>query len=198
MVSDILLGGEIMTARELYRIGRMMLILAAVALVAVSIGVPAQADELKIPTSDANKILAKLYFSQIVSEGDAETVDLLLGSDYQYNDRGLVGQAIGAKSAEFLFDYAHRSLTDIQFVYDEIVAEGDNVAVCWTAHGVFDSAYGLVAPTGEEVSWTGMSFLTIKDGRIVGDLTNQESLAAALGADEIELSWEPGISGGEY
>ena len=54
------------------------------------------------------------------------------------------------------------------------------MAVCWTANGVV-GAYPFAANAGEPVTWTGMSFLRIADGKIMEELTNLESMESVLG-----------------
>lgn len=49
---------------------------------------------------------------------------------------------------------------------EALVAEGDTVAVRYTARGTHEGEYRDVDPTGNTVEWTGMAMYRIEDDRI--------------------------------
>ena len=58
------------------------------------------------------------------------------------------------------------SVPDLRYAVDEILADGNRVALRWTATGTQHGQFGPVPPTGKAVTYTGVHFLTVKDGRI--------------------------------
>src|SRR5947209_3661199 len=61
----------------------------------------------------------------------------------------------------------HRStFPDLRITLTDVLAEGDRVAVQWTAQGTHHVAYGSVVPTGAGVIVRGMDLVHIAGGRI--------------------------------
>ncbi|HEX6655747.1 MAG TPA: ester cyclase, partial [Candidatus Limnocylindria bacterium] len=57
---------------------------------------------------------------------------------------------------------------DLAYRIDELVVAGDRVTLRWTATGTQrGSLWGLVPPTGRQVTWRGVHLATVRDGRIV-------------------------------
>ena len=62
----------------------------------------------------------------------------------------------------------HRStFPDLRITLTDVLAEGDRVAVQWTAQGTHHGAYGSVVPTGAGVIVRGMDLVHIAGGRIM-------------------------------
>ena len=133
------------------------------------------------PAAESNEALAEQYFGAVFGNGDMEISDAILAADFQRIDRSQSGTTLGKAGTQFLADYLHNSFSDVTYTIDALAIEGDTVAVCWTARGTNDATFGVVPATNEPVTWTGMSFLTMKDGKIVTEMTNLENVSALLG-----------------
>lgn len=56
---------------------------------------------------------------------------------------------------------------DLHYEIDELVEAGDRVTLRWTATGTQrGSLWGLVPPTGRQVTWRGLHLVTVRDGKI--------------------------------
>jgi len=73
---------------------------------------------------------------------------------------------------------------DLQFTIEDILAEGDKVAVRYTGRGTHKGEFWGVAPTGRQVTMRGISIIRIKEGRIVEEWAyiNTLNLMEQLGA----------------
>lgn len=141
------------------------------------------------PTAiESNQALAEQYFGEVLSKGDMAIGNAILAPEFQRIDRSQAAAPLGKAGTLFLADYLHRGLSDATFTIDAAVVEGDTVAICWTAHGTHDGMYGFVPATNKPLTWTGMSFLAVKDGKIVQEMTNLESVSMLLGGEELRLS----------
>ena len=139
------------------------------------------------PDVAANKQVAETYFGQVLSQGDLAAADTILAPTFERLDRSQDGMALGPNGTTFLAAYYKYAVPDLSYTVDAMAAEGDQVAVCWTANGQVGN-YALAAHSGEPVTWTGMSFLTIEDGKIAEELTNLENMATVLGVDEVRFA----------
>jgi predicted ester cyclase len=58
-----------------------------------------------------------------------------------------------------------RAFPDLAVTVDDIVAQHDKIAYRWTMRGTHGGEYEGIAPTGKAVTFTGMTFLLLKDGK---------------------------------
>ena len=73
---------------------------------------------------------------------------------------------------------------DTRLAIGEMIAEGDLVAMTWTATGTHQGELMGIAPTGRSVTVTGMGVDRISGGQIVESWANYDALGmlAQLGA----------------
>ena len=60
----------------------------------------------------------------------------------------------------------HDRLADFRVSIDEVVADGDKVAIRFTAQGTHTGPFLGSLPSGKPLRWTGMQLLRLTDGRI--------------------------------
>ncbi len=81
---------------------------------------------------------------------------------------------------------------DYRITIEEQVAEEDKVATVWsgsgTHQGQWESPAGTVAPTGNEVAWTGTTTLRLSEGKIsevIGSSWDHLGILQQLGAVDV-------------
>lgn len=67
------------------------------------------------------------------------------------------------------------ALPDLAWTFDEVIAEGDRVAARWTTRGTHDGDLLGFAPTGKPVEFTGISFFTVRCGKVVEFQTEMDA-----------------------
>jgi steroid delta-isomerase-like uncharacterized protein len=67
------------------------------------------------------------------------------------------------------------ALPDLEWTFDEVIAEGDRVAARWTMRGTHNGDLLGFAPTGKPVEFTGISFFTVRCGKIVESQTEMDA-----------------------
>ena len=120
---------------------------------------------------DENKRRITTLFESCFNVGDLGLLDELVSPDY-------VGPQGGRGPAGFkpIVVGLRTAFPDIHYKIEDIVAEGDKVAVRWTWSGTHQAAFRAVGPTGKAVSNTGAGIFRLKAGTIV---------AAALETDRL-------------
>jgi steroid delta-isomerase-like uncharacterized protein len=68
------------------------------------------------------------------------------------------------------------ALPDLEWTFDEVIAQGDRVAARWTIRGTHDSDLLGFAATGNPVEFTGISFFTIQCGKIAEIQTEMDAV----------------------
>jgi len=117
---------------------------------------------------DDNKALARRWFEQVWNQKSEAAVDEMFSPQ---------GKAYGFPQPESVvtgpeaFKQLQRDFTgafpDLQITIDDLVAEGDVVAVRWHAEATHKGHHLGFPATGKRVSVTGSSFLAIEQGKIV-------------------------------
>jgi predicted ester cyclase len=104
---------------------------------------------------DENKALAFRYFDQRWNHNNDAVIDELLGAGMSPDDEKAHLQA------------THAAFGDIEFTIDGLIAEGDEVAVRWTATCTHQGQVKDFHPTGKRITFHGLSSLRIVDSKIV-------------------------------
>jgi len=117
--------------------------------------------------TDANKALARRWYEEVWSADSAAALEELLAPAAETHGFPQPEAALhGAPAFRQSLREFRDGFSDIRVHVDEVIGEGDTVAVRWTAH-MKHTGEGLgIRPTGREVTVPGSSFLCVKDGRI--------------------------------
>jgi steroid delta-isomerase-like uncharacterized protein len=136
-------------------------------------------------TNRSNKQLVRSLYEVALSMGDMELMDRILTPDY-VGPRGEVGPAAFARTAVEL----RTAFPDIRFSVEDIVEEGDRVAVRWTWTGTHRGPFRGFAPTGRRISNAGFGIFQLRGGRIARSwiLTDRLGFVEEVGAVPPELA----------
>ena len=140
-----------------------------------AISCPEDGREVINTSTEENKSIARHWMKAVWQEVDVATVDELLVPDFFFNyarpgvepDREAYKKELNSYFVGF---------PDIQFVTEDMVAEGDKVAVRWSGRATHKSEYMGIAPTGKQVTITGISILRIVDGKMVEEWSEMDRL----------------------
>jgi steroid delta-isomerase-like uncharacterized protein len=67
------------------------------------------------------------------------------------------------------------ALPNLEWTFDDVIADGDRVAVRWTTRGTHDGDLLGFAPTGKPVEFTGISFFTVRCGKVIEFQTEMDA-----------------------
>ncbi len=140
-----------------------------------SVRIPEGATDARDETEEANKRLVRRFFEEVWSTGDVSPRDAFLAPGYQGHIPGnaepLSREGWGAWFAGF-----REAFPDARFTVEDMVAEGDRVAVRLTMRGTHRGSLNGIPPTGREVTVTGMSIERVVEGRIVEGWNQNDAL----------------------
>lgn len=135
-------------------------------------------------TLDANKALVRRNFEAIWSQGNLAVADELLAPDYVGHIATLPDAIHGTEAFKQLIAMYHCSFPDTRFEIQDQIAEGNKVATRWIAYGTHRGEFMGIAPSGEAMSVTGMSFHRIENGRILESWDDWDALSMLQGMTE--------------
>lgn len=121
-------------------------------------------------TQDKNKEVIRRFYDEVWNKCDLDVADELFEHDYLIPDLPAWRKPGVDGLKEFIADN-HRMFPDVHHVIENIVAEGDAVAVfikgSGTHKGDLNGPVGFVPATGKAVTWRGVLFFKLKDGKVV-------------------------------
>jgi steroid delta-isomerase-like uncharacterized protein len=137
-------------------------------------------------TIEANMALARRFHEAIFEQGDLEVADEILAPGFVWHFDVPPGMA-GVKTAA---STVRAAFPDLALTADEIVGEGDRVAILWTLSGTHQGEFLGVPATGNPVSTPGIDIYRIEHGRIAELWTVGDDLGILF-----QLGAMPGFGG---
>jgi steroid delta-isomerase-like uncharacterized protein len=116
-------------------------------------------------SAEANKQLVQRLHAELLESRDVDVVDRFFADDFVSHNIP-PGLPPGAEGVKRFFAMFRDAFPDVSVTVDELVAEGDRVAVATTLTGTHQGELMGFAPTGRPVSVTGIDVVRIADGRI--------------------------------
>ncbi len=115
--------------------------------------------------AEANESLARSYYDAL-NKGDANALGQYLAPDYK---RYLSATGTPLDVAGQLKRLAGLGAVfpDMQITIDNIIAEGDYVAICLTARGTQKVAFLGIPATGKKITVSGFEVVRIENGKII-------------------------------
>jgi steroid delta-isomerase-like uncharacterized protein len=124
--------------------------------------------EVAAMSEAANKDLAKRWFEEVWNQGTESAIDELFhsqGKAYGFPEPDSV--LIGPEGFKAIHRQFHNAFTGIHITIDDLIAEGDRVAIRWTC-AMTHNGDGLGFPaTGKKTRFGGSSFITCRDGKLI-------------------------------
>jgi steroid delta-isomerase-like uncharacterized protein len=113
-----------------------------------------------------NKTIARRFNEDVWGRGDQAALEELFAPDFV--DHGaLPGQAPDREGHKQILAAFRSAFPDLSVTTEDIIAEGDKVVSRWTARGTHQGELLGTAPTGNEVTFTGIDVLRIAEGKVV-------------------------------
>lgn len=124
---------------------------------------------------EENKAIASRWNEEIWSKGNMAAVDELMATNFVWLNAppGVASDREGFKRFQ---TGALGAFADMKCTVEDMVAEGDKVAVRWTWSGKHTGEYMGIAPTGKQVTMTGVSIIHIAGGKIVEEWDESDNL----------------------
>jgi steroid delta-isomerase-like uncharacterized protein len=140
-------------------------------------GTPAMpAESASCAPQSAKEIIAVVdrVRTEVYNAGSFDFMPEIFAEGYLHgsaNGPDAIGIAAGARRIEGFVT----ALPDLEWTFDEVIAEVDRVAARWTTRGTHDGDLLGFAPTGKPVEFTGISFFTVRCGKVVEFQTEMDA-----------------------
>jgi steroid delta-isomerase-like uncharacterized protein len=115
---------------------------------------------------EANKALVRRFIEQALAGGDFAALAELMAPDGVEHTAPLGQPPAEGTAARYLVLW-RAAFPDLAITVEDLLAEGERVAVRQTVRGTHRGAFLGVPPTGRQIAVTGMAFYRLAGGRIV-------------------------------
>jgi predicted ester cyclase len=125
---------------------------------------------------EGNKDVIRAYVQTIFNQQQVDRADELVAPDY-LDHAALPGQAPGLEGAKKKWAMYLAGIPDLRVTIEEMVAEGDEVAVRRSYEGAHCGELLGVPPTGKQVRIGGISIFRLAGGKIAEQWEQLDRLA---------------------
>ena len=116
-------------------------------------------------SADENKSIVRRFWG-VWEEGNIDLIDELLAPDYVNHTPATPDQPAGPEGVKGVVEMFRSAIPDLRVVVEDMIAEGEKVAVRYTLEGTHEGELFGVAPTGQRLSIKSISVERVSDGKI--------------------------------
>jgi steroid delta-isomerase-like uncharacterized protein len=115
-------------------------------------------------STEENKIIVRKFFEEGPSKGNLNIANELLSPDFALHVP--LPAPPGIEGINEVITTCRAAFEHLNVTIEDMIAEGNKVAVRFTAHGVHKGDFMGLQATGKPITMTGIEVFRIKDGKI--------------------------------
>ena len=116
-------------------------------------------------TTDQNRAIVRRYYDEVLNGRNVAVLDEIAVEDYIENDP-FPGMGNGREQLKLRAGALLSAFSPCTFKIEDIVAEGDRVAVRWRSRGTQSGEFMGIPPTNRSYEIAGIDFHRLADGRM--------------------------------
>jgi steroid delta-isomerase-like uncharacterized protein len=116
-------------------------------------------------TTDENRAIVRRYYDEVLNGRTVAVLDEIAVADYIENDP-FPGMGNGREQLKLRAGALLSAFAPCTFKIEDIVAEGDRVAVRWRSRGTQSGEFMGIPPTNRSYEIAGIDFHRLADGRM--------------------------------
>jgi ketosteroid isomerase-like protein len=126
--------------------------------------------------SAENKAIIRRVVDEVWNQRKLDVLDEICAPNFALYDPSVPGLSRGPEGAKQYVGLFCAAFPDIRVTADDLFAEGDKVALRWSATGTHQGELMGIAPTGKQVTVTGHAIYRIANGKIEEDWITGDTL----------------------
>lgn len=127
-------------------------------------------------TADQLKATVREYFERTWGDGDLSVIDEQFADHYVGHVPLQPENVHGPEGFKTMVRTYRTAFPDVEASIEDLIVEGDTVAVRYTWNGTHQGEVMGLEPTGRTVERSGMAFLRFEDGKRVEDWIIEDNL----------------------
>ena len=126
--------------------------------------------------SEGNKFVIRRSFEELWNKGNLSLADELYTPNYEHHDASSPDFGRGPESEKKRAALYRTAFPDLQLTIEDIIAEGQTVMARWSCRGTHKGDLSGIAPTGKQVTISGVSIARFTNGKMVEGWVNWDAL----------------------
>jgi len=126
--------------------------------------------------SEQNKAIVRRLFEEVWNKGNLSVADELFTPNCTHHDPSTPDVGRGPESERKRVTLYRTAFPDLRLMVEDIIAEGDAVMARWSCRGTHKGDLSGIAPTGKQVTISGVSIARIAGGKIAESWINWDAL----------------------
>lgn len=145
--------------------------------------------------SAENKTLARRAMDELWTKGNLAAIDQLYSDNCVFHDLGSPEDIRGRDGLRQFAQTYRTACPDLKCTVEDVLAEGDKVAVRWISRGTHKGDLMGIAPTGKQVTFRGVQIQRISNGKIVEEWAGFNTLGALQEIGAVPPLGQPAAAG---
>lgn len=116
-------------------------------------------------STEENKAVVRRAIDEVVNKGDLAVADEILASNYVYHFP--THDIEGPEGFKEFINMMRGAFPDLHVTIEDLIAEGDTVAACFTMRGTFKGELMGMAPTGKNIVFPEVVIIRFENGKEV-------------------------------
>ncbi len=112
----------------------------------------------------------------VIRQGNLSLADELLTPNYEHHDASSPDFGRGPESEKKRAALYRTAFPDLQLTIEDIIAEGQTVMARWSCRGTHKGDLSGIAPTGKQVTISGVTVARFTNGKMVEGWVNWDAL----------------------
>ena len=126
--------------------------------------------------SEQNKTNVRRLFEEVWNKGHVPVADELFTATYTHHDSSSPDLGRGPDSEKKRVTLYRNAFPDIRFTVEDIIAEGETVMTRWSCRGTHKGDLNGMAPTGKQITVSGVTVARVSNGKIAEGYVNWDAL----------------------
>jgi len=126
--------------------------------------------------SEHNKAIVRRLLEEVWNKGNLSLADELFTPNYEHHDASSPDFGRGPESEKKRAALYRTAFPDLQLTIEDIIAEGQTVMARWSCRGTHKGDLSGIAPTGKQVTISGVSVARFTGGKMVEGWVNWDAL----------------------
>jgi steroid delta-isomerase-like uncharacterized protein len=126
--------------------------------------------------SENNKAVVRRLLDEVWNKGNLSLVDELFTPTFEFHDASTPDLGRGPESEKKRVALYRNAFPDLRITIEDMIAEGETVVTSWTCRGTHKGVLSGIAPTGKQITISGITVGRFAHGKIAQGYANWDAL----------------------
>jgi steroid delta-isomerase-like uncharacterized protein len=137
--------------------------------------------------SEENKAVVRRWADEVVNQGNINLIDELFAQEFSSKNPFNPEPVHGREAMKEMASAFRTAFPDLAIDVEDLLADGDKVTASYTAVGTNNGEMMGSPPTGKSARWPVIHILTVRNGKIVEDVTVMDRLGLMEQLSQVQV-----------